>query len=590
MSGRGARWVAAAAAMVVVSAVGLSGSAAGSGKPLRFAVSFGSQVRSSPVDGRVLVAVSKDGSSDPFEQIDIIGGTPFWGRDVNGLRPGQRAVLSDDAVTYGHPLSTVDQLPPGDYHVQAFLNTYDTFHRSDGSTVELHMPCGDGQNMFASPGNLFSTPRTVHIDRNTGTVNLDLGNVIPQPTVPPGGTCQQGNPTDTAHVKYVKMLSPSLSAFWGRPMYVGANVLLPAGYDDPANAGVRYPVEYNFGHFSTGAPHGFREDGGNAFSAWWLSDAAPRFISVTFRTENPFYDSSYNVDSPNVGPYGTATNRELVPLLDKQFRTIGQPWARVTSGGSTGGWEALASLVFYPDVYGGTFAGYPDPVDFRRHQIVNVYSDANAYRIDHPYDSVTRPDSRTPQGEINYSNADENHYELALGDKDRSEGAWAIWEAVYGPQGADGYPATVWDKDTGAIDHGVAAQWQGKDIRAYLAAHWPQLGDTLRGEIHLYVGDTDTYYLNDAVELLQQQLDAETSPPADASFVYGREKGHGWSPYTAQQWFGVYADYVAGRAPAGTDTGAWRGHTATPKAAPATLTGVTDPYAGDRVPRRPHLG
>jgi Putative esterase len=574
---RGFSRLAAVLAAVVLALTCLTSSAQGDppGR-LRFSVSFGADVRSTPVDGRVLVIVSKDGSSEPRDQLDIVGGVPFWGRDVTALRPGQPVTIADGDGAYGYPLSSMDKLPAGTYHVQAFLNTYDTFHRSDGSTVKLHMPCGDGQNMFASPGNLYGTPVTVRLDpRTSGTVALRLDHAItPAQAVPAGGTCQQGNPTDTAHVKYVKILSPSLSKFWGRPMYIGANVLLPAGYDDPANANVRYPVEYNFAHFSTGAPHGFREDGKNAFSTWWLSASAPRFISVTFREENPFYDSSYNVDSANLGPYGTATNSELLPYLDQHFRTIGKPWARITSGGSTGGWEALASLVFHPDVYGGTFAGYPDPVDFHRYQIVDVYDDANAYYLQHDWDTVLRPDSRTPQGEINYTNRDENHYELALGDHDRSEGAWAVWEAVYGPEGPDGYPALVWNKQTGAINHDVAAQWKSKDLDAYLAAHWPQLGPTLRGEIHLYVGDTDTYYLNDAVELLQKQLDAQTSPPADATFVYGREQPHGWSPYTTEQWFDVYAAYVAAHAPAGTDTSAWRGHETAPAGAPADRPGV----------------
>ncbi|WP_163509867.1 alpha/beta hydrolase-fold protein [Fodinicola acaciae] len=570
-----------AAAAAVVATAGLSGSAYGH-RPLEFDVSVSPQARTAPVDGRVLVVVTKDGSTDPITQTDIVGGVPFWGRDVDGLRPGRPVSIGMQADVYGHPLSTLDKLPAGDYHVQAFLNTYDTFHRADGPAVKLHMPCGDGQDMFSSPGNLYSTPKLLHLDpRRSGPVPLRLDHIItPASPVPPGGTCQQGNPADSAHVKHVKILSRSLSTFWGRPIYIGANVLLPAGYDE--NPGVRYPVEYAFGHFSTAAPHGFREDGGNAFSKWWLSASAPRFISVTFREENPFYDSSYMVDSPNVGPYGTATNRELLPEIDKEFRTIAQPWARVTSGGSTGGWESLASLVSYPDVYGGAFTGYPDPVDFHRYQIVDIYNDANGYFVQHEWDQVAKPDSRTPAGDIQYTNADENHYELARGNRDRSEGAWAVWEAVFGPRGADGYPAQVWDKKTGQIDHTVAAQWQSKDIRAYLASHWSTLGPQLRGKIYVYVGDTDTYYLNDAVELLQQQLQSETSPPADATFVYGRAKPHGWSPYTTQQWFDIYAAYVAAHAPAGTAM-PWRGHEIAPQAQPSGGIVQTPP---SRIPLR----
>ncbi|GAA1721873.1 alpha/beta hydrolase-fold protein [Fodinicola feengrottensis] len=536
-------------------------------------MSFSPQVRDTAVDGRVLVVISRNGATAPITQTDIVGGVPFWGRNVTDLRPGRPVSIGDQPDVYGYPLSSLDRLPAGDYYVQAFLNTYDTFHRGDGSTVRLHMPCGDGQDMFSSPGNLYGTPKLLHLDpHHSGAIALTLDHVItPAQPVPAGGTCQQGNPSDTAHVKYVKILSPALTTFWGRPIYIGANVLLPAGYDDPANAGVHYPVEYAFGHFSTGAPHGFQENGANSFSSWWLSASAPRFISIVFREENPFYDSSYVVDSPNVGPYGTATNHELVPYLDGHFRTIAQPWARVTSGGSTGGWESLASEVFYPDVYGGAFSGYPDPVDFHRYQIVNIYSDANGYFVQNEWDRVERPDSRTVDGEIQYTNLQENHYELARGDHDRSEGAWAVWEAVYGPRGADGYPALVWDKKTGQINHTVAASWQAKDIRAYLASHWSTVGPLVRGKIYLYVGDTDTYYLNDAVQLLQQQLDAETSPPADATFVYGRAKPHGWSPYTTQQWFAIYAAYVAKHAPPESATTPWRGSEPAPASSSDTL-------------------
>lgn len=543
------RFLAGFVAIVLLS-IGLAGSAGGHPPtPLRFSISFPSSVRSTPTDGRLLVIASTSDSSPPMDQTDIMGGAPFWGKNVTNMRPGRAMTLGSESAVYGFPLTSLRDLKPGRYYVQAFLNRYETFHRGDSSTVSMHMPCGDGQYMFASPGNLYSTPMWLTIDpHRSGTINLRLTNVIkPAQPVPTGGTCQQGNPTDTAHVKHIKILSKVLTKFWGRPIYIGANILLPAGYDSAE----RYPVEYHFDHFTTDAPHGFVEDGSNAFSKWWLSGAAPKFISVELREENPFYDSSYVVDSPNVGPYGTATTQELIPAIDRQFRTIAAPWARITSGGSTGGWEALASLVNYPDVYGGTFAGYPDPVNFHKYQIVDIYDDANAYEIQHGIQQVDRPDSRTPQGDIDYMNSDENHYELALGDHDRSEGAWAIWEAVYGPQGPDGYPALIWDKRTGVINPSVAQQWKAMDLTDKITSNWSTLGPKLAGKIYLYVGDTDTYYLNDAVELLQQQLDKETKPAADATFVYGHEKPHGWSPYTDQQWFEIYAAYIAKHAPAG---------------------------------------
>jgi len=550
---------------LLVAVVGATVAAASPRHGLKFDISFPATTRATPADGRAFVIVSTDAGSEPRDQIDIVGGVPYWGRNVDGLKPGRVVALDSGPDTYGYPLETLNQLPPGRYYVQAFFTVYDTFHRGDGSTVKLHMPCGDGQDLFNSPRNMYSTPQWITITGDEDRpVKLSLDHVItPADPIPAGGTCQQGNPADTEHAKHVKILSPRLSAFWGTPIYIGANVLLPQGYDDPANANVRYPVEYHFAHFTGHAPHNFKEDGSNDFSKFWLAPTSPKFISVEVREENPFYDSSYVVDSANVGPYGSATTKELIPALDQRFRTIAAPWARVTSGGSTGGWEALASLVFNPDVYGGTFAGYPDPVDFHRHQIVNVYGDANAYNTLRQWDTPTqRPDDRNTAGDTIYTMAQENLWELALGDHDRSGGAWAIWESVYGPQGPDGYPALVWNKRTGAIDHSVADRWKPMDLDAKLAAEWSALGPQLRGEIHMYVGDMDTYFLNDAVELLQKNLSAQTSPPADATFTYGREKPHGWSPYTDAQWFGVYASYVASKAPAGTDVSAWRGASA----------------------------
>ena len=167
--------------------------------------------------------------------------------------------------------------------------------------------------------------------------------------------------------------SDLLSAYWGRPMYIAANVLLPAGYDEHPDA--RYPVVYQHGHYPGPSPFSFREDGGNAFSAWWLSsEQRDRVIAVTFRHENPFYDDSYAVNSANLGPYGDAITKELMPELDHRFRTQGSAWARSLTGGSTGGWESLAQQVFYPELYSSTFSTCPDPVDFRYPSGVPAYT------------------------------------------------------------------------------------------------------------------------------------------------------------------------------------------------------------------------
>ena len=211
-------------------------------------------------------------------------------------------------------------------------------------------PGGDGNDLFVSPGNLISTPVKLHLDPVAGgTFTLQLDQVLPplQP-VPPGGTTQQGNPTDSAHVKHIKIQSKLLTRFWGQPMYIGANILLPRDYDSKRARHQDYPVIWHQTHFPSRNPFGFVEDGSNAFSQFWLSKDAPQVIVVEIRHENPYFDDSYAVNSANLGPYGDAITKELMPAVDKAFRTIDARWARTITGGSTGGWETIAQQVFYP--------------------------------------------------------------------------------------------------------------------------------------------------------------------------------------------------------------------------------------------------
>ncbi len=307
-------------------------------------------------------------------------------------------------------------------------------------------------------------------------------------------------PQDTKWVKRIKFKSEILSQFWGQPIYLGATVLLPRDYDE--NPDVHYPVNYIQGHFSLRTPHGFRpeeaEEGdrrgrsGNEFYKYWISDESPRMIAVTFQHPCPYYDDSYAVNSPNVDPYGDAIMEELIPRVEEEFRVIRKPYARVLSGGSTGGWIALALQIFYPDFFGGTWSLCPDPVDFRYHQIVNIYEDENAYYQDLEWTRIERPNCRQTDGNIRFMMKDENHYELVVGNKSRSGGQWDIWEAAFSPIGEDGYPKPIWNKVTGKIDHQVAEQWKKYDLRNYLDESWAQLGPKLVGKLNIFTGSMDS--------------------------------------------------------------------------------------------------
>jgi hypothetical protein len=491
-----------------------------------------------PVTGRAYVILTRNSEREPRQQVGVRG-VPFWGREVTGLAGGDEVTLVPGGEgVIGYPLADMSAVPPGDYTVQAFLNVFTTFHRSDGHVLQMHLNSGAGQNPWRSPGNAVSAPQQLRIDPAAGdTIRLVLSQVIPPvEPVPTDGSLQQGNPPDRGKlVRFVKIRSDAVSTFWGRDMYVGANVLLPADYS--ANPERRYPVLYLMGHFpGRRAPNGYSDEPETGrsrsagFSEFWRSAASPKMILVSVRDANPFYDTGHSVNTANVGPYGDAFTRELIPFLEQEFRIIPEPWARVLAGGSTGGWETLAAQIFNPDFFAGAWGWCPDPVDFHSYQLVNVYEDDNAYETGSEWVKVERPNSRRTNGAVVSTIRQEMYYERAVGPNGRSGGQWAIWEALFSPVGPDGYAAPIWDRVTGAIDHDVAAYWLDNwDLTHHLVTNWNRIGPSLAGKLHVTVGDMDSYYLNNAVELMEQALAGLDNPSPRVSFEYGRERPHCWT-------------------------------------------------------------
>jgi hypothetical protein len=507
----------------------------------RIEITIGQGSRSEATTGMVYVAVSRDNQRTPIEQASPTG-APLFSKFVEGLQVGTPVAIT--TADRGHPIASLGELSAGDYWVQPFVNVYTRFARADGKTVWLHMDQGEGQNWKRSPGNVYGEPVRVTFDpRATAPIRLVADKVIP-PIQPPG---------DTTQVKRIRIESRILTKWWGHPIYLGATVLVPKDYD--AHPNVRYPVNYEQGHFSLRAPGGFGS--GGAFDAFWLAADTPRMIYVTLQHPSPYYDDSYGVNSENNGPFGDAILQELVPAVEAKFRVIGEPWARMLSGGSTGGWIAAAHQVFYPDFYGGAFASCPDAVDFRYHQIVDIYADSNAYVIDKGWLKVDRPNQVRVDGNIESMMKDDNHYELVVGDKSRSGGQWDIWEATYSPVGADGYPKRLWDKTTGQIDKTVASEWRKYDLRHILETNWSTLGPKVGHKLNVYVGDMDSYYLNDAVEKLNEFLVKADNPKFTGEVVFQRRAPHCWGPRGAEL-MAKMVRQIEKYAPAGADTKSWR--------------------------------
>ncbi|MDA0681114.1 MAG: hypothetical protein O2880_12355 [Proteobacteria bacterium] len=510
-------------------------------QPASFALSFSADASSEALDGRLLLILSKDDKSEPrFQVRPGVNAVQIFGMNVDDMAPGD--VIALDESVFGYPHDSLSELPPGEYFVQALLHKYETFTLSNGKSVKLPMDQGEGQQWAESPGNIYSEPRIVQVGRAATAIPIVMETVIA--AIEP--------PTDTDFIKHVKIRSELLSEFWGRDMYLGAHVLLPAGFDEHPQA--RYALAVFHGHFPADFA-GFRTEPPDAnlecepnereqltcynrirqqeaydFYQKWIGPDFPRMLIIQVQHANPYYDDSYAVNSANLGPYGDAITYELIPYIEKQFRGIGEGWARFLYGGSTGGWEAFGVQVMYPDEFNGTFASCPDSLDFRHYSAVNIYDDENAYRMEGDFNTVERPAYRDYLGNISVTMEDENHMELVIGDKTRSGGQWDIWEAVFSPMGEDGYPMRIWDKKTGVIDHEVAAYWkENYDMRHILERDWDTLGPKLEGKLHVFVGDMDNYHLNNAVYLLEDFLEKSTNPYYSGVVDYGDRQEHCWN-------------------------------------------------------------
>src|SRR5579859_6831033 len=546
-----------------------------------FSVSFPRERSAKPLDGRLLLLLSTDPSEEPRMQIDDTPRSQMvFGMTVDGLAPGTAATV--DATAFGYPIRSLKDVPPGEYTVQAVLNLYETFHRADGTTVKLHMDQGEGQHWNLTPGNLYSKPSKIQVKAGAAPIAISLTEVI-SPIV---------EQKDTKYVRHLKIQSQLLTKFWGRAMFLSAVVLVPEGFDEHPEA--HYPEMVfedhfvdGFSDFRTTSPDpnlkpdysqrfhlaGYnRNQQEEAYKTYqqWIGPKFPRVLVIKIQHANPYYDDSYAVNSANLGPYGDAIETELMPAIEKQFRGIGQGWARFLYGGSTGGWESLAVQMFYPDHYNGAFVACPDPVDFHAFTNIDLYEDKNAFYLEGAHKRVEQPAMRDYLGHTLITTKDNNAYELALGDHGRSGEQWDIWQAVYSPVGKDGYPATIFNKETGEIDHKVAEYWKEHyDLDAILARDWAKLGPQLQGKVHLYVGSDDTYMLNDAVYRMEDFLKSTTNPPYDGEVAYGARAEHCWNgdptlpnAYSRLHYNTMYLPKIMERiqktAPAGADLTSWR--------------------------------
>jgi hypothetical protein len=503
---------------VLVLLAGSAGPSAAQPSPLRFEVRLAPELGLGPQTGRLFVVLAQSAEPEPRLTIGRTGmdAPPVFARDVQNMSTTTPGII--DAAAVAFPLERLSALAPGDYVVQAVLDT-----NSDLKSAN-------------APGSLFSLPSKLTLNpASSGVVQVMLTAAVPAETLPP----------DSEFVRFVKIPSKLLTDFHGRPIFLRAGVILPRDFNTDTDR--RFPLRVHIGGYGarfTGVQRMMAA--GSEFSTVWADPSSEQFIVLHLDGDGPLGDP-YQVNSDNHGPYGDAITQELIPYIERTFRGIGEPRARVLEGGSTGGWVSLGLQVFYPDTFNGAWSSCPDGVDFRGFQLIDIYSDTNAYVNEAGFE---RPAERDLNGDVRMTMRHEVQSENLVGVGDSwtmSGGQWGAWNATYGPRGADGRPVPLWDPRTGEIDRSVVEHWKRYDLRLQLEQNWPTLGPTLQGKLHIWVGEADSFFLNNAVHLLDTFLSTAV-PPYGGSIAYGPGKGHCWVGIGEKDIVAQMSAAVSGRA------------------------------------------
>jgi enterochelin esterase-like enzyme len=445
-------------------------------------------------EGRLLIYLSETDKSEPRYISVFNGNGHIFGKNIKNWDKNENKVLDGShewAKTSEWDFNTV---PHGVYYIQAIWNQNK-----------------DSESQSNSPGNLYSKP--VKVDtQESQKIELTFSNTIPKREL-----------ENHELVKFFEMQSQVLSKWWDKSVGLKASVLLPSGYN--SNPDMRYPVRYNV------AGYGGRYTRINSlvknkeFMSWWTSENAPQIITVFLDGEGPFGDS-YQLDSENSGPYGEALINELIPEIEKQYRINNNPKTRFVDGCSTGGWVSLALQLIYPDSFNGCWSYSPDPVSFKKMQLVDIHENKNAFYNKRGY---LRPSMRNILGDPMFSIKQEITEENVLGVSNTfvtSGGQWGAWNALYSPKGKDGLPKSIFNPVTGEINKEVAEHWKKYDLLQFTSDNWSELGPKIKGKIHIWMGDMDNFYLNNSMRDFDEYLKTTVNPKSDAQIEFTPMKGH----------------------------------------------------------------
>lgn len=460
---------------------------------VRFEIKLDPAVAQKTTTGRLLVLMStKAPQGDRLQTGFVPGETWITALEIEAWKPGESIVLDPDHEK-AYP-AAFSKAKSGDYWFMALLDPDHTYPYHGSDAGDLYGPVIERKGFTPAEG---------------GTVVLSLSKTVKARKLP-----------ENDSIKLVEFESPALSAFWGRPIKMRAGVVLPPSYGKESTR--TYPTVYQI--------HGF---GGDHTNAW---GAGPRIISQMKKGDlnesiTVFLDASFSTghhvfaDSANNGPWGRALTTEFIPYLEKQFRMIGQPYARFLTGHSSGGWSTLWLQVAYPDFFGGTWSTAPDPSDFRAFTGINatVGSTQNAFlTADGQPLNLVRMNGKELVTMREFVNQEDVTGEYG--------GQMDSFDWVFSPRGPDGRPMKLFNHVTGELDPFVVKAWEKYDIRRTLADNWETLGPKLKGKIHIIVGDQDTFHLEVPTKMTCELLKSkgedvcEIVPGRDHMNLYGEYK------------------------------------------------------------------
>ena len=453
------RWLVSFSLLAFVSSLGVKSQA--EEKPA-VEVTLADGVTQQAITGRLYVYLTQSNAGEQRNGPNWFDPEPFFRLDVKDFAPGQQRVVDDSAAGFPDVLS---KLPAGTYRVQALLDhNFDWADPNQGT------------------GNFYSKEaRWQHNPQQPTKLVLTLDQVIGGKDFP-----------KVDHLHEMVLNSELLSKFHQREVEERATVVLPKAYFTDEKK--RFPVVYVIPGFSGSHRQGLAYRQPTQAAAGEVD-----FIRVMLSGQCKWGHHVYANSATN-GHAADALVQEMIPLIDRTFRTVAQPTARFVNGHSSGGWSSLWLQVTYPDTFGGVWSTSPDPVDFRDYQQVNLYANPPlSLYVDEQ--GQRRPIARRGRTPILwYDSFGKMDDVLGRGGQLRS------FEAVFSPLDTDGLPRQLWDRRTGRIDPVTAKAWEAYDIHLKIKRNWPQLAPSLAGKLHIITGELDTFYLEGAVRLLGQTL------------------------------------------------------------------------------------